>query len=195
MLQSTYLTLRLRVSIMKLNLTNGGKDYISRMRQRINSLLIQPTDLRFVWIINTPKMEPEETRLMGRLLPSTPARFSDGVQLFGIIHQKNYPTPLQMQFIWNSQRNLHNQNLCSQMVPALDIVLKERGPSQSALLKYFTKLEINDQTHKCLVNIQSLIWVSCRSCESVDSLWTRLLCRHWIPSLPVDPCQSKRTYF
>lgn len=140
----------------ELDLRSGGKCQSSQMIQRINSLLIQPANLRFVRIIKTPMLGPEESHLMGRLLPLLQ---QDSLTEFKYwaISSKHFPTPPQMRFIWNHQKNLQNQKLYSHMVPELDVLLKERGPSQSGLLKSFTELDINDRTPECLLDIRRMM--------------------------------------
>lgn len=140
----------------KLDLSNGGKCQSSQLIQRIKSLLIQPANLRFVRIIKTPLLGPEESQLMGQLLPLLQ---QDSLMEFKYwaISANHFPTPPQMRFIWNHQKNLQNQKLFTHMVPELDILLKERGPSQSGLLKSFTELDIHDRTDECLLDIPRMM--------------------------------------
>lgn len=133
----------------ELDLRTGAKGHASRMRQRINSLLLHPANLLFVRILKTLSLGQEESQLMGQLLPllkqDSLTRFK-----FPALSKKRFPTPTQMKFIWNHQKKLQNQKLYWHMVPSLEAVLKECGPSEVALLKSFTMLDIdaNFQTNR-----------------------------------------------
>ena len=140
----------------ELDLRNEGNCHALPMMQRIRSLLIQPANLHFVRIIKTLALGAEESQLMGRLLPLL--RPDSLTELsFRAISPRHFPTPPQMEFIWNHQKNLQNQRLYSHMVPELDLILRKRGPSQTALLKSFTELNINDRTSKCSVDVRSMM--------------------------------------
>lgn len=132
----------------ELDLRTGVKGPASRMRKRINSLLLQPTNLLFVRILKTPTLGRKYSQLMGRLLPllrqDSLTRFE-----FSALSNKQFPTYMQMKFIWNHQKKLQNQNLYWHKVPVLEAILEERRPSEAALLKSFTILDIdvNYRTH------------------------------------------------
>lgn len=143
----------------ELDLRTGVKGHASRMRQRINSLLLQPANLLFVRIIKTPTLGRKESQLMGRLLPLlrqdslTKFRFS-------ATSKTSFPTFMQMKFIWNHQKKLQNQKLYWHMVPALEEILEERTPNEVALLKSFTVLDIdvnNYRTHRSVNCIRDSI--------------------------------------
>lgn len=130
----------------EVDLRTGAKENASWMRQRINSLLLQPTNLLFVRILKTPYLGQEESQLMGQLLPLLK---QDSLKRFKYLtaSKKRFPTPTQMKFIWNHQKKLQNQKLYWHMVPSLEANLKECGPSEVALLKSSTMLDINVGYH------------------------------------------------
>ena len=130
----------------KVDLRTGAKENESWMRQRINSLLLQPANLLFVRILKTPCLRAEETQLLGQLLPLLKQDSLTRFKYFAL-SKKRFPTPTQMKFIWNHQKKLQNQKLYWHMVPSLEAILKECGPSKVALLKSFTRLEISDGYH------------------------------------------------
>ena len=143
---------------------NDGKCQAPSMMQRISSLLIQPANLSFVQIIKTPELGVEESRLMGHLLPLL--RQDSLTELsFKAISSKHFPTPPQMTFIWNYQKNLQNQKLYFYMVPELKSLLIQRGPGQTALLHSFTELDINNRTNKSSVDIRSMMCWPLRSLD------------------------------
>ena len=115
------------------------------LEQRIRSLVLQPANLRFVRIIKMPQLGPRDALLMGGVLPllrqDSLTRFK-----FSVSSANQFPTPLQMRFIWNHQKNLQNQKLSWHMILELDEILEERGPSEVALLKSFTALDISNRT-------------------------------------------------
>lgn len=132
-----------------------------RMRQRINSLLLQPENLLFVRILKTPSLGQEESQLMGQLIPllkqDSLTRFK-----FSALSKKRFPTPTQMIFIWNHQKKLQNQKLYWYMAPSLEAILEERGPSEGGLVKSFTMLDIDVQyrdyrTQRSLDTIKDII--------------------------------------
>lgn len=118
----------------------------SRMRQRINSLLLQPANLLFVRKLKTPPLRPDETQLLGQLLPLLRRDSLTRFKYFAL-SKKRFPTPTQMKFIWNHQKKLQNQRLYWHMVPSLESIVKECGPSEVALLKSFTMLDISVGYH------------------------------------------------
>lgn len=91
---------------------------------------------------------------MGRLLPLLMQDSLTGFK-FSTLSIKLFPTPLQMKFIWNHQKNLQSQKLFSHMIPELDAILEERGPSEVALLKSFTALDIKYRSQDSLINIRN----------------------------------------
>ena len=126
----------------EVDLRTGSKDNASWMQQRINSLLLQPANLLFVRILKTPSLGPEETQLLGQLLPllkqDSLTRFK-----YSAVTKNQFPTPIQMKFIWSHQKKLQNQKLYWHMVPSLEAIVNECGPSEVALLNSFTRLDIN----------------------------------------------------
>ena len=116
-------------------------DYDCHMLLKIRSLLVQPGNLRYVRVLKTGRSGMQSTMLMDKLLPLLPKdsliKFSYDTRSSG-----DFPTPLQLEFLWDRQKNLQNLKLLPQMVPWLEERLQERKPSQNALLKSFTKVDI-----------------------------------------------------
>lgn len=138
----------------EVDLMAGLKGDAGRMRRRIKSLLLQPANLLFARILKTPGLGQEESQLMGRLLPLL-KRDSLTRFIFSTKSDKRFPTPMQMKFIWNHQKKLQDQKLCWHIIPALEEILEERGPTEVALLQSFTMLDIDIQcrTHRNSWNI------------------------------------------
>lgn len=124
---------------------------------RINALLFGPANLSFIRILKTPPFGPEATQLMDRVLPLLRKNFLTEFS-FSTTSSRHFPTPIQMQFIWARQENLHNLKLYSHMVPNLEKFL-ELEPSRSALLRSFTKLDISDKFDRIPLNYRAImIW-------------------------------------
>ena len=116
-------------------------DYDCHMLLKIRSLLVQPANLRYVRVLKTGRSGTNSTMLMDKLLPLLP---KDSLIKFSY-HTRSkgqFPTPLQLEFLWDRQKNLQNLKLLPQMVPWLEERLQKQKPSQNALLQSFTKLDI-----------------------------------------------------
>ena len=139
----------------ELDFRTGAKGHASRIRQRINSLLLQPANLLFVGILKTPSLGQEGSQLMGQLVHLL-KQDSLTTFKFSALSEKEFPTPRQMKFIWNYQKKLQNQKLYWHIVPGLEATLKKGGPSEVALLKSFTILDIsvNYRTHRSFDTIK-----------------------------------------
>lgn len=125
----------------KVDLTQTNQSWA--IEERISILLIKPANLRFVRLLKTPQMTPEDTLLMDRLLPQLRIDFLTEVS-FSTHSVKTFPTPRQMTLLWYRQKNLKNLELGSHMVPWLDRFSKKRKPGRTAILKFFTILRITN---------------------------------------------------
>ncbi|MCJ1342160.1 hypothetical protein MMC31_000340 [Peltigera leucophlebia] len=125
----------------EVNLTNTDKSCIF---EKISILLIKPANLRFVRVLNaTSRMRPEESLLMDQLLPQLRKDFLKEIG-FVSINLGDFPMPYQIRYLWYNQKNLKNLKLGTHIVPWLDKFSKELQPGRSAILKFFTVLEICD---------------------------------------------------
>ena len=111
--------------------------------QRISSLLLQPSNLHFVKILKTGKLGLESTKLMNQLLPLL---LADSLTKFSYFASftENFPTPLQLQILWSTQKHLQNLKCCSYMTIFLQEYLKQGEISQNSLMKSITKLSIKE---------------------------------------------------
>lgn len=123
----------------------------SRLPRRISSLLKNPANLQFVKVLEIGQCGTRSTYLMDQLLPLLRKDF---LTKFSYSTQSDhcFPTPLQMQLLWDTQKHLKNLKLYSHMVPALEVFMKEHKSSQSLFLKSFTKLDIGDDWEGCTTN-------------------------------------------
>lgn len=82
----------------------------------IHSLLFQPENLCFTRVFKTGRISPKSTILVDQLLPllrkNSLIKFSYSPE-----SEDCFPTPLQMQFLWGSQKLLQNLKLYSDMFP------------------------------------------------------------------------------
>lgn len=108
----------------------------------INTLLIKPANLRFVRVLTTPYMLPEDSLLMDRLLPQFRKDFLTEINFYSACVQQ-FPTPQQMEFLWCHQKNLRNLQLGTHLFPWLDEFSKEQKPGRSTIFKFFTNVQIN----------------------------------------------------
>lgn len=143
--------------------------YNRPLKQRIKSLLIQPTYLRFVRILSTPELGSQETRLMDRLLPLLR---QDSLTEFNFwtISAKKFPTALQMQFMWANQKYIQYVKLYAHMVPVFDQLLKVHGSSRDALLNSITELHMTDLAGDWVVKVPSMICWPLRNLD-LSILW------------------------
>ena len=88
------------------------------IEQRIKSLLIEPASLLFVRILKTPPFGKELTQLMDQVLPLLKKDFLLEFS-FSTESTRCFPTPLQMQLLWASPKNLRNLKLYSHMGPRI----------------------------------------------------------------------------
>lgn len=108
---------------------------------KLHSLLSQPANLRFIRILKTGEFGSKSTALMDELLPLLP---KDSLIKFSYsTHSRYYfPTPLQMEYLWGSQKHLQDQKLYFHMIPWLLDILKNCEPSKRAFLKSFNTLYV-----------------------------------------------------
>lgn len=119
-------------------------DRVQKDRQvlsKLYSLLLQPANLRYIRILKTGQFGSKSTVLIDQLLPLLP---KDSLINFRYsTHSRDYfPTPLQMEYLWDSQKHLQDQKLYFHMIPWLLDVLKNSKPCKSAFLKSFTTLYV-----------------------------------------------------
>lgn len=143
----------------------------NRVMQRIESLLIQPVNLRFVRILVTPLLGSEETQLLDRVLPLL-QRDSLTQFRFSTVSADHFPTARQMQFMWTNQKKIKYVKLYSYMVPVFEELLKKHEPSRIAWLKSVTDLHIIDCGYKWGKNIQSMI---CWPLKNLDLSGLRMM--------------------
>lgn len=124
----------------EVNLTK--EDQKCSIKEKINSLLIKPSNLQFVRILKMPQITPDESLLMDHLLPQLQKDFLKEIQFISY-NVKTFSMPYQMEFLWYNQKNLQNLTLRTHMVPWLKDFLEEPRPGQSDILKLFTDLEIS----------------------------------------------------
>lgn len=136
-------------------INQGEKD--THTLQRIQSLLMNPANLRFVRVLNAGQFGMRSTDLMDQVLPLLRkdylARFN-----YSTRSTISFPTPLQMKLLWCRQKELRNLELCSHMVPALKEFLKEYKSGQSILLNSFTELDISDDREGSSTNTPSKMY-------------------------------------
>ena len=132
---------------LKMNDANGRFDRIDRAQKdrqllsKLHSLLLQPANLRFIRVLKTGEFGPKSTALMDELLPLLQKDSLNKISYS--THSRYYfPTPLQMEFLWGSQKQLQDLKLYFHMVPWLMDFLKNCEPSKSAFLKSFTTLYV-----------------------------------------------------
>lgn len=134
----------------------GPRAKASRLPRRIRALLLNLANLQFVKVLKIGQCGTRSTSLMDQLLPllrkDSLTKFSYSTQS---VH--HFPTPLQMQLLWGSQKHLKNLKLYSHMVPALEAFLKEHQSSQSLFLKSFTKVDLSDDWGGCNTNTPTSI--------------------------------------
>lgn len=119
--------------------------YDEKISQKIESLLAEPANLRFVRVLKTRRLGLEATKLMDRLLPLLREDFLTGF-VYATKSVKRFPTPAQLQLLWGRQKNLRNLKLYSHIVPSLEEFFNKSELNQRALLKSFAKLTISDNS-------------------------------------------------
>lgn len=125
-------------------------------RDRIDSLLIQPANLRFVRVLSATELGPQEARLMDRLLPLL-GQDSLTEFRFGTTSAKHFPTALQIQFICTNQKNIKYDTLAAHMVPALGQLLKVHESTRDSWLKSVTQLRMTGLIIRGYEAVRSMI--------------------------------------
>ncbi|MCJ1349706.1 hypothetical protein MMC31_007947 [Peltigera leucophlebia] len=131
-------------------------------KEKIKSLLINPANLQFVRVIKTDRRSREESILIDQLLPHLQKDSLKEIN-FTSSCPGEFPTPYQIEFLWQNQKNLQNLPLITHVVPWLEKFSKEEpqpGEGQrSAILKFFTELELDDdfgEVHQCTPS--NMLW-------------------------------------
>lgn len=141
----------------------GNFGYIDQKRKdlqmlpRIQSLLSQPANLRFVRVLKTGRFGVESTILMDRLLSLLR---KDSLVKFKYSAQSRdcFPTPLQVEFLWGQQKHIQTLKLYSHMAPWLREFRNKRKPGQNALFKSFTELCIGGSVECWKMTPAKLCW-------------------------------------
>ena len=141
----------------------GNFGYINRKRKdlqmlpRIQSLLSQPANLRFVRVLKTGRFGVESTILMDHLLSLLQ---KDSLVKFQYSAQSRdcFPTPLQVEYLWGHQKHIQTLKLYSHMAPWLKEFLNKRKPGQNALVKSFTELCIGGSVECWRMTPARLCW-------------------------------------
>lgn len=111
--------------------------------KRISSLLLQPSNLRFVVVLKTGKFGSESTKLINQFLPLLTRK---SLTKFSYIapFTENFSTPLQLQNLWKTQKNLQNLKCCPYMAPFLIELLQHGELSHNTLMNSIIKLSIQE---------------------------------------------------
>lgn len=128
-----------------------------QMLPRIQSLLSQPANLRFVRVLKTGRFGVESTILMDHLLSLLR---KDSLVKFRYSTQSRdcFPTPLQVEFLWGHQKHIQTLKLYSHMAPWLREFLNTRKPGQNTLFKPFTELCIGGSVECWKMTPTKLCW-------------------------------------
>lgn len=141
----------------------GNFGYIDQKRKdlqmlpRIQSLLSQPANLRFVRVLKTGRFGVESTILMDRLLSLLR---KDSLVKFKYSAQSRdcFPTPLQVEFLWGYQKHIQTLKLYSHMAPWLREFRNKRKPGHNTLFKSFTELCIGGSVECWKMTPAKLCW-------------------------------------
>lgn len=151
-------------------------DKDDQMKLRIYSLLSQPANLSFVRVFKTGRFGLKSTMLMDEFLPLLRKDFM--IKFSFCDKFKDYfPTPLQVQFLLNRQKNLRNLKFHSGIVTWLEEFLEKNKKNQSTFLQSFIKLAIGSSIGTTVLTSSELCW----PLKNLDlsHLQSLLLCGTW----------------